>query len=34
VTPLLPAAAIARMKVAVNCVVDCFLQKTSGLRDD
>jgi peptide/nickel transport system permease protein len=34
VTPLLPAAAIALLTVGVNFVVDWFLQKTSGLRDD
>ena len=33
-TPLLPAAAIALLTVAVNFVVDWFLHKTSGLRDD
>mgnify|MGYP006270434913 FL=1 len=33
-TPLLPAAAIALLTVAVNFVVDWFLQKTSGLRDE
>lgn len=33
-TPLLPAACIAVLTVAVNFVVDWFLQKTSGLRDD
>ena len=33
VTPLIPAAAIALLTVAVNFVVDWFLQKTSGLRD-
>ena len=32
-TPLLPAAAIALLTVAVNFVVDWFLHKTSGLRD-
>ncbi len=31
--PLYPAAAIALLTVAVNFVVDWFLQKTSGLRD-
>jgi peptide/nickel transport system permease protein len=31
--PLIPAAAIALLTVAVNFVVDWFLQKTSGLRD-
>lgn len=34
VTPLLPAAAIALLTVGVNFVVDWFLHKTSGLRDD
>ncbi|MDD9909420.1 MAG: ABC transporter permease [Ahrensia sp.] len=33
-TPLLPAAAIALLTVAVNFVVDWFLHQTSGLRDD
>ncbi|MFW2467074.1 MAG: ABC transporter permease [Candidatus Puniceispirillaceae bacterium] len=33
-TPLLPAAAIALLTVAVNFVVDWFLHKTSGLRDE
>jgi peptide/nickel transport system permease protein len=33
-TPLLPAAAIALLTVAVNFVVDWFLYKTSGLRDE
>jgi peptide/nickel transport system permease protein len=33
-TPLIPAAAIALLTVAVNFVVDWFLHKTSGLRDD
>ena len=32
-TPLLPAGAIALLTVAVNFVVDWFLQKTSGLRE-
>jgi peptide/nickel transport system permease protein len=32
--PLIPAAAIALLTVAVNFVVDWFLQKTSGLRDE
>ncbi len=32
-TPLYPAAAIALLTVAVNFVVDWFLQKTSGLPD-
>jgi len=34
ITPLIPAAAIALLTVAVNFVVDWFLHKTSGLRDD
>jgi peptide/nickel transport system permease protein len=33
-TPLLPAAAIALLTVAVNFVVDWFLHKTSGLKDE
>jgi len=33
-TPLYPAGAIALLTVAVNFVVDWFLSKTSGLRDD
>ena len=33
-TPLLPAAAIALLTVAVNLVVDWFLHKTSGIRDE
>ena len=33
-TPLLPAAAIALLTVSVNFVVDWFLHKTSGLRDE
>ena len=33
-TPLYPAAAIAILTVGVNFVVDWFLHKTSGLRDD
>jgi peptide/nickel transport system permease protein len=34
VTPLLPAAAIALLTIAVNFVVDWFLHETSGLRDE
>lgn len=34
ITPLLPAAAIALLTIAVNFVVDWFLIKTSGLRDE
>jgi peptide/nickel transport system permease protein len=34
VTPLLPAAAIALLTVGVNFVVDWFLHKSSGLRDE
>jgi peptide/nickel transport system permease protein len=33
-TPLLPAGASALLTVAVNFVVDWFLHKTSGLRDE
>ncbi len=33
-TPLLPAGAIALLTVAVNFVVDWFLHKTSGIRDE
>lgn len=33
-TPMIPAAAIALLTVAVNFVVDWFLHKTSGLRDE
>ena len=33
-TPLLPAAAIALLTVAVNFVVDWFLHTSSGLRDE
>jgi len=33
-TPLYPAAAIALLTVAVNFVVDWFLHRTSGLRDE
>lgn len=34
ITPLLPAAAIAFLTIAVNFVVDWFLMKTSGLREE
>jgi len=34
ITPLLPAAAIAILTIGVNFVVDWFLMKTSGLRDE
>lgn len=34
IQPLIPAGAIALLTVAVNFVVDWFLHKTSGLRDD
>ncbi len=34
VTPLLPAAAIALLTIGVNFVVDWFLHKTSGLKDE
>ncbi len=33
-TPLLPAAAIAILTIGVNLVVDWFLHKTAGLRDE
>ncbi|MEM7403920.1 MAG: ABC transporter permease [Pseudomonadota bacterium] len=33
-TPMLPASAIALLTIAVNFVVDWFLHKTSGLRDE
>lgn len=33
-TPLIPAAAIAVLTIGVNFVVDWFLYKTSGLRDE
>ena len=34
ITPLLPAGAIALLTVAVNFVVDWFIHRTSGLRDE
>ena len=34
ITPLLPAAAIALLTIGVNFVVDWFLHKTSGLKDE
>ncbi len=34
ITPLLPAGAIALLTVAVNFVVDWFLHKSSGLKDE
>lgn len=34
ITPLLPAGAIALLTVGVNFVVDFFLHKTSGIRDE
>ncbi len=34
ITPLLPAASIALLTVGVNFVVDWFLHKSSGLRDE
>lgn len=34
ITPLLPAAAIAILTIGVNFVVDWFLHKTSGLKED
>jgi peptide/nickel transport system permease protein len=33
-TPLIPAAAIAVLTIGVNFVVDWFLHKTSGLKDE
>jgi peptide/nickel transport system permease protein len=33
-TPLLPAAAIAFLTIGVNLVVDWFLRKTAGIRDE
>jgi len=33
-TPMLPAAAIALLTVAVNFVVDWFLHKSSGLKEE
>lgn len=33
-TPLIPAAAIAILTIGVNFVVDWFLYKTSGLKDE
>ena len=33
-TPLLPAACIALLTISVNFVVDWFLHKTSGIRDE
>ena len=33
-TPLIPAAAIALLTVAVNFVIDWFLHKSSGFKDD
>ena len=33
-TPLIPAAAIAILTIGVNFVVDWFLHKTSGLKDE
>ena len=33
-TPLLPAAAIATLTIGVNLVVDWFLHKTAGIRDE
>lgn len=34
ITPLLPAGAIALLTIGVNFIVDWFLHKTSGIRDD
>lgn len=33
-TPLIPAASIALLTIAVNFIVDWFLHKTSGLKDE
>jgi peptide/nickel transport system permease protein len=33
-TPLIPAAAIAILTIGVNFIVDWFLYKTSGLKDE
>ena len=33
-TPLIPAAAIALLTIGVNFIVDWFLHKTSGLKDE
>ena len=33
ITPLLPAAAIALLTIAVNFLVDWFLHKASGLKE-
>ena len=33
-TPLIPAAAIALLTVAVNFIIDWFLHKTAGLKDE
>ena len=33
-TPLIPAAAIALLTIAVNFIVDWFLHKTSGIKDE
>ena len=33
-TPLVPAAAIAVLTIGVNLVVDWFLRKAAGLRDE
>ena len=34
ITPLLPAAAIALLTIAINFVIDWYLYRTSGLRDE
>jgi peptide/nickel transport system permease protein len=34
ITPLLPAMAIALLTIGINFVVDWFLHRTSGLRDE
>lgn len=33
ITPVIPAAAIALLTVAINFVVDWFLHETSGLKE-
>ena len=34
ITPLIPAGAIALLTIGVNFVVDWFLHKSSGLKDE
>ena len=34
ITPIIPAFAIAVLTIGVNFVVDWFLQKTIGIRDE